>query len=494
MFTTEKQGQQAGTISFCALNTATGEQTVFNGLHAIGQAKKKALALWGQGVKCKVYPIDCPVYLSVQIAKTVITVTLARQETITNRTIYNDVCRLTAEYNKKPSADCESFFMEKLYTCSHDTQDYIMFALQGTLSPACNVQEQTNNGFISLNAYLQRERTRHNHETITLYDIIEQEEKQEEGQEGQPDYIPAKITNRQIVSGLTDREKEQGISAPSSPLALAIHETTTQFAPVKKQVFLQLAQGKTVYRISKDMQRDKKTVKEHVQSIGKALAKNPVIIEHVQGLHRKGIKLSNLSRKTGETGEINDYFTTTAQGIEQIKTDCFLSVVIDDVLQAVQGFSCGAVPSRIYTGYTPANKKPLFTVYYSPSDYRQSVQDMYNRLFDAIPAPLPVLPAKDMYRKPTKQIIKYFRMLVKEGGIDKKTALHRIINCLAENTAEQGKPHRANRRTAPAPVQYMTAPAPVQIVLPRYIDYHAERYAMYRALLEQENITDKTIK
>ena len=277
-------------LAFTALNTATGDSKVLLA-HNIGDAYRIALryVFTAKGDSIRVYP-HSPKYLAVQIAKTVSRKTLSYMETPTQRRIMDCLDRGTAKFNHSLQGTTGDYQCTALFNSygqqetdsrgtvikpclfNSDTEDFISIALYGILlCESTDIVEKANAGFKALNNYIETLRTRQEKEVLTAYDIETDS--------------PVNTEIRRIVKGLTAKEQEQGQGAKDTELSYALQEVSETLTATQQEIYYRLAKGHSVYRIAKDLHRDKKTIKEHRGYIQKKALRNETITAHLLDNH-----------------------------------------------------------------------------------------------------------------------------------------------------------------------------------------------------------------
>lgn len=308
-------------LQFVTVNTATDEQrTVL--AHNIGDAYRIALryVFTNKGDTIRVYPV-CPTYLAVQIAKTVSRKTLAYMETPTQRRIMDCLDRGTAKFNHSLQGttgdyQCAALFnsygqqetdsrgtVVKPCLFNADTQDFISIALYGILlCDSENIVDRAGAGFKALNQYIETLRTRQEKEVLTAYDIETDS--------------PVNTEIRRIVKGLTVHEQEQGQGAKDTELSCALHEVSETLTATQQDIFYRLAKGHSLYRVSKDLHRDKKTIREHRGYIQKKALRNETIKDHLLDNHSPLTYIDSETTAPTDTAwkQKNDILCRTVQG------------------------------------------------------------------------------------------------------------------------------------------------------------------------------------
>ena len=358
------RGQEGETmLFFTAVNTATGDR---QGLLAynIGDAYTKALRyiFTGKGDAVRVYP-NCPTYLAVQIAKTVSRKTLSYMETPTQRRIMDCLDRGTAKFNHSLQGTTSDYICTALFNSyglqetdsrgtvikpclfNADTQDFISIALYGILScPSDDIVEKAGAGFRELNRYIETLRTRREKEILTAYDIETDS--------------PVNTEIRRIVKGLTEKETENGQGAKDGELSKALQDVSETLTATQRDIFYRLAKGCSLYRVSKDLHRDKKTIKEHRGYIQKKALRNDTIrlylLDNKSPLTYTDIENTAPNNETWKAQ--NDILCRTAQGGQWAGKSAFAYIAPTahktDSTAPTAPTATGTAPSNIITVWT----------------------------------------------------------------------------------------------------------------------------------------------
>lgn len=390
-------------LQFIAVNTATEEQRTILA-HNIGDAYRIALhhVFTAKTDRIRIYPV-CATYLAVQIAKTVSRKTLAYMETSTQRRIMDCLDRGTAKFNHSLQGTTGDYQCTALFNSygqqetdsrgtvikpclfNADTQDFISIALCGILlCESENIVDRAGAGFKALNQYIETLRTRQEKEVLTAYDIETDS--------------PVNTEIRRIVKGLTTKEQEQGQGAKDTELSIALQEVSSTLTVTQQDVYYRLAKGRSLYRVSKDMHRDKKTIKEHREYIQKKALRNETIKLHLLDNHSPltYTDIENTAPTDEQWKQENDIMCRTAQGGQWTGKDSYgyiAPVIVGKKSYVLSGDMAGAPNTTDHrntaTETAPAN---IITV------WTRDRQPLRKTITWTMP-PLPTLDSKKALRR-----------------------------------------------------------------------------------------------
>lgn len=379
-------------LQFTALNTATGDSRTILA-HNIGTAYQIALryVFTAKTDSVRIYP-HCPTYLAVQIAKTVSRKTLSYMETPTQRRIMDCLDRGTAKFNHSLQGTTGDYHCTALFNSygqqetdsrgtvikpclfNADTQDFISIALSGILlCESDNIVDRAGAGFRELNRYIESLRTRQEKEVLTAYDIETDS--------------PVNTEIRRIVKGLTAHEQEQGQGVKDTELSVALQEVSETLTATQQDVFYRLAKGHSLYRVAKEMHRDKKTIKEHRGYIQKKALRNETIRLHLLDNHSPltYTDIETTAPTDSAWKQENDILCRTTQGGQWAGKNPFAYVAPTAHRESNTAPTAPTIASPVRYRYFLSDEKGnhcgiryLLTPH---SEYRENRQRMYEKLF-----------------------------------------------------------------------------------------------------------------